>query len=156
MEKFIKEIVPYIIIIIVVVLIRSFIITPVEVDGASMENTLHDGELLLLSKISYKVSDIKRFDIVVINKGNDKVVKRVIGLPGDKVEYIDNKLYINDAEVKDIYAKNATEDFDIKDICMVKEDRNFSEIDNEKANVLVDTLYEYSVLVFNIYNKAVA
>ncbi len=39
---------------------------------------------------------------------------------------------------------------------MVKEDRNFSEIDNEKANVLVDTLYEYSVLVFNIYNKAVA
>ena len=42
------------------------------------------------------------------------------------------------------------------DIGMVKEDRNFSEIDNEKANVLVDTLYEYSVLVFNIYNKAVA
>ncbi len=42
------------------------------------------------------------------------------------------------------------------DICMVKEDRNFSEIDNEKANVLVDTIYEYSVLVFNIYNKAVA
>lgn len=122
MEKFVKEIIPYIIIIVVVVLIRSFIITPVEVDGASMENTLHDGELLLLSKISYKVSDIKRFDIVVINKGNDKVVKRVIGLPGDKVEYVDNKLYINDEEVKDIYAKNATEDFDIKDICMVKED----------------------------------
>ena len=121
MEKFIKEVIPYIIIIIVVVLIRSFIITPVEVDGASMENTLHDGELLLLSKISYKVSDIKRFDIVVINKGNDKVVKRIIGLPGDKVEYIDNKLYINDKEVKDTYAKNATEDFDIKDICMVKE-----------------------------------
>ena len=121
MEKFIKDLIPYIIIIIVVVLIRSFIITPVEVDGASMENTLHDGELLLLSKISYKVSDIKRFDIVVINKGNDKVVKRIIGLPGDKVEYIDNKLYINDEEVKDTYAKNATEDFGIKDICMVKE-----------------------------------
>ena len=42
------------------------------------------------------------------------------------------------------------------DICIVKEDRNFSEIDDEKASVLVDTLYEYSVLVFNIYNKAVA
>ena len=55
------------------------------------------------------------------------------------------------------------------DIGMVKEDRNFSEIDDEKASVLVDseiddekasvlvdTLYEYSVLVFNIYNKAVA
>ena len=42
------------------------------------------------------------------------------------------------------------------DIGMVKEDRNFSEIDDENASVLVDTLYEYSVLVFNIYNKAVA
>ena len=42
------------------------------------------------------------------------------------------------------------------DIGMVKEDRNFSEIGGEKASVLVDTLYEYSVLVFNIYNKAVA
>ena len=41
-------------------------------------------------------------------------------------------------------------------IGMVKEDRNFSEIDDEKASVLADTLYEYSVLVFNIYNKAVA
>lgn len=121
MEKFIKDLIPYIIIIVVVIFIRSFIITPVEVDGASMENTLHDGELLLLSKISYKVSDIKRFDIVVINKGNDKVVKRVIGLPGDKIEYKDNKLYINDEEVKDEYAKNTTGNFDIKDICLVKE-----------------------------------
>ena len=42
------------------------------------------------------------------------------------------------------------------DIGMVKEDRNFSNINDEKAIVLVDTLYEYSVLVFNIYNKAVA
>ena len=51
MEKFIKEVIPYIIIIIVVVLIRSFIITPVEVDGASMENTLHDGELLFFGNL---------------------------------------------------------------------------------------------------------
>lgn len=42
------------------------------------------------------------------------------------------------------------------DIDKVKEDRNFSDIDNEKASVLIDTLHEYSVLVFNIYNKAVA
>ncbi|MBU3838127.1 MAG: hypothetical protein H9777_07405 [Candidatus Phocaeicola faecigallinarum] len=38
----------------------------------------------------------------------------------------------------------------------IKEDKNFSDIDNEKAKVLADTLYEYSILVFNIYNKAVA
>ena len=50
MEKIIKEIIPYIIIIVVVILLRTFIITPVEVDGSSMEDTLHDNELLLLSQ----------------------------------------------------------------------------------------------------------
>lgn len=38
----------------------------------------------------------------------------------------------------------------------IKEDRNFSSIDDEKAEMLIDTLYEYSVLVFNVYNKAIA
>jgi len=122
MQKFLKEIIPYIIIILVVVIIRTFIVTPVEVEGASMEDTLHDGELLLLSKISYQMHDIKRFDIVVINKSDTKVVKRIIGLPGDKVRYVDNKLYINEEEIKDKYAKNLTLDFDVQDICEVKND----------------------------------
>ena len=58
MNKFIKEWLPYLVIIIVVVLIRSYIITPVIVRGDSMDNTLKDGEVLLLSKISYRVNDI--------------------------------------------------------------------------------------------------
>ena len=42
------------------------------------------------------------------------------------------------------------------DINKIKENRDFSDIDDEKARVLIDTLYEYSVLVFNVYNKAIA
>lgn len=120
MNKFIKEIVPYIVILIVVVLLRTFIITPITVVGDSMVPTLHNKELLLLSKISYKLHDIKRFDIVVI-KEEDWIIKRVIGLPGDNIIYKDNKLYIDGKEVKDIYGDGTTSDFDLNKICLAGE-----------------------------------
>ena len=68
MNKIIKEILPYIIIIIIVILIRSFIITPIIVSGDSMKPNLHDKEVLLERKIGYNSSTIKRFDIVIIKK----------------------------------------------------------------------------------------
>jgi len=117
MKKFIKELIPYIIIFLVVVFIRTFIITPITVVGSSMYPTLKNGELLLLSKISYRLHDIERFDIVVI-KEDDWIIKRVIGLPGDNVYYKDNSLYINDELVEDKYANGNTEDFDLEDIIL--------------------------------------
>ena len=86
MKKVLKEIMPYIIILIVVVLIRSYIITPVTVVGSSMYPNLKDKEVLLLSKISYRLHNIERFDIVVVKDDeDDRIIKRIIGLPGDKV-----------------------------------------------------------------------
>lgn len=113
MIKFLKEIKDYIIIIIVVVLIRTFIVTPAMVDGESMNDTLLDGNLVLINKIGYKINGVNRFDIVVLKNetDNDKIIKRIIGLPNEKIEYKDNKLYINDKEVKlDINFKD-TSDF---------------------------------------------
>lgn len=117
MKEKIKEYIPYIIIFIIVVLLRSFIITPVVVVGSSMENTLYDDEVLLLSKISYKINDIKRYDIIVIDNDNDRIIKRVIGLPGDYIAYRNNKLFINNKLVKDKYATNETSDFDLRNLC---------------------------------------
>lgn len=117
MQSFIKSIIPYVIILLVVIVIRIFVITPVTVVGSSMYDTLVEDEILLLSKISYKVGNIKRFDVIVIEEPDDSIIKRVYGLPGDKVEYKDNVLYINDKEVEDKYATNETNDFTIRDIC---------------------------------------
>lgn len=120
MDKFIKEWVPYIVIIIVVILIRTYIVTPVIVRGDSMYSTLEDGEVLFLSKINYQVSDIKRFDIVVVEDlDNDLIIKRIIGLPGDKVEYKEGILYINDEEIKEDYTDYVMEDFDTDSICKI-------------------------------------
>ena len=65
MDNFLNEWGPYIIIIIVIILLRSYIITPVIVRGDSMYDTLKDGEVLLLSKVSYRFKEINRFDVVV-------------------------------------------------------------------------------------------
>ena len=95
MNKKIKELIPYIVIIICVVLIRTYLVTPARVDGESMENTLYDGEIVLLNKIGLRLNGLNRFDVVVFKYEEDLLIKRVIGLPGDIVEYLDNELYIN-------------------------------------------------------------
>lgn len=109
--KILKSLLPYIIILIIVVLIRTFIITPAVVNGDSMKDTLLDNEVVLVNKLYVNVSDIKRFDIVVINENGEHIVKRIIGLPGEKVEYKNNKLFINDKEVNSKLKFKDTEDF---------------------------------------------
>ena len=134
MNKFIKEWLPYIIIVVVVVLIRTYIVTPVIVRGDSMYSTLEDGEVLFLSKLSYRISDIKRFDIVVVKDlDSDLIIKRVIGLPGDAVQYNDGVLYINGEEINEEYTNYIMEDFDVDSIC---------EISNLECNgIILDNKY---------------
>ena len=111
-----KELLPYIIIVLVVIIIKLFIVTPIRVNGPSMESTLHDKDIMILDEISYKFNDIKRFDIVVIKYKNEYLIKRVIGLPGEKIEYKDNKLYINKKLVKEKFSHKKTEDYKSKKI----------------------------------------
>lgn len=123
------EYMPYIIIIVFVVLIRTFIATPIKVNGSSMSPTLYNGDHMLLYKLTPKTRGIKRFDIVVISTDSGKLIKRVIGLPGEKIKYeiiTDEEgneqgvLYINGKIVEEPFlteeAKNATCILDTK-IC---------------------------------------
>ena len=120
MDNFIKELIPYIIIVIIVIIIRSFVITPIIVRGDSMDDTLNNGEVLILGKISYKFEDIKRYDIIVIkDKTSDFIIKRVIGLPGDDIYYKDNVLYINGERQDEVFSDDLTEDFNLEDICSI-------------------------------------
>ena len=113
MTNFWKEAKDDIIIIVSVILIRTFIATPAIVDGASMDDTLKDGQLVIINKLVYRFDDIKRFDVVVVKNeiNNDKIIKRVIGLPNEVVEYRDNKLYINNELVNTNIKFKDTSDF---------------------------------------------
>ena len=110
--KFIKELIPYLVIILVVVLFRTFIATPVRVDGSSMVPTLKNGDILILNKLT---KNYKRFDIVVVKSNNTKLVKRIIGLPGENIEYKNNILYINGEEIADV-TPEVTDDFTLKSL----------------------------------------
>lgn len=117
MKNFIKECIPYVIIILVVVLIRTFIATPIMVSGDSMRPNFHDGEVLIEKKIGYNGKNIERFDIVVIKDGNDEIIKRIIGLPYEHISYKNNKLYVNDELVQEDFKFNDTADFNLEEIC---------------------------------------
>ena len=108
--KVFKEILPYLIILIVVVLIRSFLFTPAIVNGDSMKETLLNNEVVIVDKINLKRKGIKRYDIVVIKHDGETLVKRIIGLPGESVEYKDNALYIN-GKKETKYKFQKTKDF---------------------------------------------
>lgn len=131
------EILPYLIIIVVVILIKQFLFSPILVNGESMESTLHENDLMILDKISYRFSEIDRFDIVVLESGGTKLIKRVIGLPGEHIEYKDNKLYIDHQEVKDPYGKGITYDFQLEDFSLEKipDDYYFVMGDNREDSV---------------------
>ena len=84
----------YVYIVIVVVLIRTFLVTPALVDGDSMNDNLYNNDLVIINKLVYRISDIKRFDIVVVKNDfdKDKIIKRVIALPNETLIYRNNKL----------------------------------------------------------------
>ena len=103
-----KEVYPYIIIILVVVLIRTFIVTPVSVDGPSMNETLHNGEILILKKFD---KSFDRYDVVVFKRKDSKLIKRVLALPGEKIKCVSGIIYVNNEEIDDSHAHGKTDDF---------------------------------------------
>ena len=92
--------------VIIAALIMIFIARAYTVNGDSMLPTLHHGERLLIDKISYRFIEPSRGEIIVFkNPSNtrEQFVKRVIGLPGDKVAIIQGVVYINDQPIEEDY-----------------------------------------------------
>jgi signal peptidase I len=101
-------------IILAVLVIRSFIVEPFRIPSASMVPTLHIGDFILVNKFSYgirlpvlnnKIIDLdepQRGDVAVFRyppQPNIDYIKRIVGLPGDRVGYFNKTLYINDEEI---------------------------------------------------------
>lgn len=109
--SYVIEGVIYVLLIVVCIyVVPTYVLQRTVVSGESMENTLHDGESLLVDKLSYRFSDPKRYDIIVFYpKGKDVdeyYVKRIFGLPGETVQIKGNDVYINGSKIEDSYAKD--------------------------------------------------
>ncbi|MFV0519137.1 MAG: signal peptidase I [Lachnospirales bacterium] len=102
--------------IILAFIINNFFIINAIVPSNSMENTIMTKDRFIGNRLAYKFSEPERFDIIVFKWPDDETqlfVKRIIGLPGDKVEIVDGILYINDKVIEEPYLKEApyTSDF---------------------------------------------
>ena len=106
------------------IILNSLLFVNYMVDGKSMEPTLDDGNMLMVNRLVYNIHDIQRFDVVVFH-ANEKedYVKRIIGLPGDEIEYRDDQLYVNGKQVEESFLKmykqthlgTYTEDFTLEE-----------------------------------------
>ena len=87
--------------VVIAFLVNNFVIINANVPSGSMETTIMTKDRMLGNRLAYKTGDIKRGDIVIFKFPDDEsqlFVKRVIGLPGDKVVIKEGKIYINDSE----------------------------------------------------------
>jgi len=87
--------------IIFALLINRFVILNAHVPSSSMEKTIMTGDNLFVYRLSYLLKKPQRFDIIVFEyPDNEKLlyIKRLIGLPGEKLEVKDGKVYINDSQ----------------------------------------------------------
>ena len=88
-------------------LVITFVGQRTEVEGASMENTLHNGDNLIVDKLSYRFHDPERFDIIVFPfqfQDNTYYIKRIFGLPGETVQIMDDgSIYINGEKLEENY-----------------------------------------------------
>lgn len=112
--------------IIIFAFIRTFFFSNYIVEGESMMPTLQNGNKLVVNKLGYQVGDLNRFDVIVFHaNAKEDYVKRIIGLPGDRIEYREDTLYINGQKLEepflDVYKQKTpgvkiTGDFSLKEI----------------------------------------
>ncbi|MDX1901067.1 MAG: signal peptidase I [Gammaproteobacteria bacterium] len=117
-------------ILLAVFLLRAFLYEPFRIPSGSLKPTLAVGDFVLVNKYTYgirlpilhkkilNVSDVKRGDIMVFRyPPNPSVdyIKRVIGLPGDHISYLNKILYINGKPIPQVFVKNATDDAEDED-----------------------------------------
>lgn len=128
-KEIIKTGIQIIVLIISTFLVFKYVLVLVQVDGSSMYPTLHDEDIAVINSLNLDKKDIKRFDVVVLQTSdiNKKIVKRVIGLPGETIIYNNDRLYIDGVyfeeqfldkeyveETKKIYdSEHFTDDFEV-------------------------------------------
>lgn len=114
--EFIKDASKYIIVIIFVLLFFIFVMGLQQVIGPSMNPTLNEGDIIITNKFIYRFKSIERNDVVVISQDEKYMIKRIVGLPGETVEYQNNDVLINGKAYKETFTNSETEDFTIQDL----------------------------------------
>lgn len=124
MKKYLKWIRTVLLALLLAFVFRSYLFASYVVDGESMEPTLYDGNLLMVNKAVYDWSEIDRQQVIVFHANEEEdYVKRVIGIPGDEIEFKNDQLYVNGVFLDESYLDDLrpndglpfTEDFTLEE-----------------------------------------
>ena len=141
------------------VLIITFLYQPVRVEGTSMLPRLEDHDRLFINKFVYRFSEIERGDVVVFHYPRDpekSYIKRVIGLPGDKIRIDHGLVYLNGRRLRETYVPDAYEDsrsmaeMEVPDDCyfVMGDHRSISSDSREFGPVDRSLIYGKAVFVY--------
>lgn len=105
------------------------------VRGVSMQNTLFDGDSIIMDELSYNTGDPKRYDVICFKSYKEKelLIKRIIGLPGEKIQIIDGKILIDDEQIKDIKGLSEIEDAGVAKFGITLDDDEYFVIGDNRA-----------------------
>lgn len=163
-REFIIDSSKLIITVVAVLVFIMYVATLQQVVGASMSPTYESRDIIILNKFKYHFFNIKRFDVISFEYDSTKyLIKRVIGLPGDKVEYKDNVLYVNGKKINEDFLGEdvKTENFSLaslgyekipKDMYLVLGDNREDSLDSREIGLIKekDILGKVSIKIWPI------
>lgn len=131
----------FIIALVIALLLKAVVAEPTQVQGSSMENTLHTGDRVIVNKLTLRFNPIKRGQIIVMhyNPKNEDYIKRVIGLPGETVQLIDGAFYINGKKLEESYVNGDYTEQSSGFEWQLKEKEYFVVGDNRLPNMSMDS-----------------
>lgn len=118
--------------VLVAFLVKTFLVQAFQIPSASMHPTLLEGDRVLVNKLSYRLHDINRGDVVVFQRpanmsagpnAPDDLIKRVVGLPGDTLQTRQGRVYVNGRPLTEPYLAKGTTTLNIDDPVTVPKGR---------------------------------
>ena len=108
----------FLLLVMIIILFKIFIFNFILVKGDSMNPKYKNNDFMFLNKIIYSFKPIRRGEVIVLKYKNNDLIKRIIGLPNDKIKVENGKLYINNKEYYENYINSYTAAYDFDEITL--------------------------------------
>lgn len=104
-REILKSLVEMALVVVITYGVFTYIIKPIRIEGSSMMSTLANQDMALVDAIGLRQNGVERFDVVIVesNRLNETIIKRVIGLPNETIEYRNDCLYVNGIYVEESF-----------------------------------------------------